>query len=291
MINLGLIGWPLSHSKSPVIHSSALKAMDLPGRYGLYPIHPSDQEGLLRVVDEVRRGNLTGINVTIPHKQKVMPLLDEISTNARSIGAVNTIFRQGKKLIGENTDATGFLCDLNTHFSDLSNRSINVIVLGAGGSARAVVCALVKVASKIFVAARRPDKAKSLVEDTFSGRSGLAIVSPILLDEISLKDITGSIDLIVNATPVGMHPNVDASPWPVGLPLPVGCCVYDLIYNPPETRLIKLAIKQGLGHTNGIGMLIEQAALSLEIWTGMPVPRDAMWSAIRQQPIITDQEA
>ncbi|PJB66449.1 MAG: shikimate dehydrogenase, partial [Anaerolineae bacterium CG_4_9_14_3_um_filter_57_17] len=158
--HLGLIGYPLGHSLSPKIHAAALKACGLRGDYSLFPIHPDDKQGLKDLLNRVRSGEITGLNVTIPHKQNVIPLLDELTPTAQAIGAVNTIYRHGEKLIGENTDAAGFLSDLK---KNIGNWKLGIgklaLVLGAGGAARAVIYALLHDGWQVTLAARRIEQA------------------------------------------------------------------------------------------------------------------------------------
>src|SRR5512134_3742406 len=141
MIRLGLTGYPLGHSLSPRIHEAALSSCGLDGNYSLFPISPDDKQGLEDLLARVRSGEITGLNVTIPHKQNVIPFLDELTPTAKAIGAVNTIYMRENRLIGDNTDAPGFLSDLKKLVATETrrHRDLNVLVLGAGGSARAVV--------------------------------------------------------------------------------------------------------------------------------------------------------
>ncbi len=275
MIHLGLIGFPLEHSLSPWIHSAALDSCSLEGGYSLFPIHPDDVRGLKDLLIRVRCSEIQGLNVTIPHKQTVIPLLDELTPTAKAIGAVNTIYMDGKKLIGHNTDAQGFLRDLKrtTSSSAFSNRP-SALVLGAGGSARAVVYALTNDGWNVTVAARRIDQAMEL--------AGQFKTIEIMGFNIQ-KSQPLHLQLIVNTTPIGMIPNADQSPWPDALPFPDGATVYDLVYNPPETKLVKEAHAQELNAMNGLGMLVEQAALAFEIWTGQHVGRDILFSAVEEK--------
>ncbi len=277
MIHLGLIGHPLGHSLSPKLHNVALRSSGLQGDYSLFPIGPDDLQGLKDLLARVRAGEITGLNVTIPHKQNVIQLLDELTPMARAIGAVNTIYLRKDKLIGDNTDATGFLKDLK-RFLDMEcpgpPASQIALVLGAGGSARAVVHALLADEWKVTITARRLEQARGLSE-SFTDRS-LSIGDD--LSNIELSDIS----LVVNTTPLGMSPNVDQSPWPENLPFPPHAAIYDLVYNPAETKLVKDALVEGLPATSGLGMLISQAALAFEIWTGKSVSREIMLSALEE---------
>ena len=266
--NLGLIGYPLGHSLSPKIHTAALKACGLEGNYSLFPIHPEDKQGLRDLLARVRTREITGLNVTIPHKQNVIPFIDELTPTAKAIGAVNTIYMRGDKLIGNNTDAPGFLGDLkkvNKETGTQVNKS--ALVLGAGGSARAVVYALANDGWNVTLAARRLEQAQQLADS----------IDDYQLTIINSADLQPStFNLLVNTTPVGMTPNIDQSPLPENLSLPSNAFVYDLVYNPRETKLVKDARAQGLKASTGLGMLIEQAALAFELWTGASADRTAM---------------
>ena len=271
---LGLIGYPLEHSLSPKIHNTALKACSLDGNYSLFPIHPDDKQGLKDLLDRVRAGEIHGLNVTIPHKQNVIPLLDEFTPIAQTVGAVNTIYFREHKLIGDNTDAPGFLADLKRF---IGNRELGIgdrksaLVLGAGGSARAVVYALITDGWNVIIIARRLEQAQQLVS-SFKNHE---------LQITNFKDFQlSTCNLLVNATPLGTPPNIDLSPLPENLLLPSNILIYDLVYNPRETKLVKDARIQGLNATTGLGMLIEQAALAFDIWTGHNPPRDVLYNSV-----------
>ncbi len=276
-LRLGLTGWPLGHSLSPRLHAAALRALELPGEYRLYPAPPLPQgeEALAQLLGNLRRGELYGLNVTIPHKQSVLPLLDELAPAACAIGAANTLWMRAGRLVGENTDAPGFLADLKRLGFEAAPGERRALVLGAGGAARAVVYALAQAGWQVRVAARRVEQAAGLAE--LSERVAALLWQPAALVEEPCA-------LLVNATPLGMFPQTDASPWPEELPFPAGVAVYDLVYNPAETRLVRAARAAGLRAANGLGMLVEQAALAFEVWTGRAVPRRALWEAVLQSP-------
>ena len=281
MIQLGLIGYPLEHSLSPKIHAAAFESCGLNGDYSLYPIHPDDFQGLEDILALVRGGEIVGLNVTIPHKQNVIPLLDELTPTARTIGAVNTISMQNGKLTGDNTDVPGFLTDLRS-FLKLRNRRHEdkiALVLGAGGAARAITYALVNDGWNVSLAARRAEQAHALIAQFPEIDSRIRNVG---YDHNSLNVVIPTLDLIVNATPVGMSPAIENSPWYVNLPFPPNAAIYDLIYNPRDTKLVKDVRAAGLSATTGLGMLIEQAALSFEIWTGCNVPREPLFAAVEE---------
>jgi shikimate dehydrogenase len=271
--SLGLIGFPLGHSLSPQIHGAALHAIGISGEYSLYPVAPSPEgeKELAALLDKVKNGAIHGLNVTIPHKQNVMPLLDELTPAAETIGAVNTIFIQDGRLIGENTDAPGFWADFQQFTGSKEQEMPSALVLGAGGSARAVVYALLTHGYQVAIAARRIEQAHQLC-DQLSG-----IGSQIhVLDSIQRSLDKDRYSLLVNTTPVGMHPHENASPWPMNIALPKHTAIYDLVYNPRETLLVKRARANGLLATTGMGMLVEQAALAFELWTGVAAPRNVM---------------
>ena len=281
MIQLGLIGFPLGHSLSPKIHKAALASCRLEGDYSLFSIEPNDLSGLKDLLARVRNGDLTGVNVTIPHKQTVIPLLDDLTPSAKSIGAVNTISYRNRKLIGDNTDAPGFLADMKNLFGtemlgqDPQRRdgqtrhdTKSALVLGAGGSARAVVYALVNDGWIVTVAARRIEQAEELGNQYALHTMPFEDIHPL------------NFNLLVNTTSLGMNPNFDSSPWPVDMPFPAGAVVYDLVYNPHKTKLVREAHAAGLPATTGLGMLIEQAALAFEIWTGHFLSREMLRNAL-----------
>ncbi|MEO8354624.1 MAG: shikimate dehydrogenase [Chloroflexota bacterium] len=273
MMRLGLIGYPLGHSLSPKIHTAALHACGLDGEYLLFPIHPGDKQGLGDLLSRVRSGEVTGLNVTIPYKQNVIEFMDELTPTAAAIGAVNIIYMHDNKLIGDNTDAAGFLLDLKKYLTTETrgHGDLNALVLGAGGSARAIVHVLASEGCSVTIAARRIEQSQELAVNFENVK---AIEFNFTTFQLS------NFQLIVNTTPVGMLPNIDQSPLPENVTLPRDIVIYDLVYNPPETKLVCDARAQGLQATTGLGMLIEQAALAFEVWTGYKPPRDILWNAI-----------
>jgi shikimate dehydrogenase len=281
MIRLGLVGWPVSHSLSPRLHSAALQAVGLQGVYNLYPVDPLQPEKLLDLLGLLRIGELTGLNVTVPHKRLVIQLMDELTPPAHAIGAVNTVYMNNGRLVGDNTDAPGFLSDLRQKTGNLLDSPGNAIVLGAGGSSRAVAWALIGMSWRVTVAAREIAQADALAGKLNEESGGRHIIA-VSLDSRSLEPLLDRTSLIVNTTPVGMVPNIESSPWPSQLMLPSEVFIYDLIYNPSPTLFVQQARKVGICAVNGLGMLIEQAALAFEIWTEMIAPRQVMFSAVGQ---------
>lgn len=271
---LGLVGYPLGHSLSPKIHTAALKACNLEGTYSLFPIPPEDKHGLKDLLARIRSGEIHGLNVTIPHKQNVIEFMDELTPTAKAIGAVNTIYMQEDKLIGDNTDAHGFLSDLKQAMSkdqsSIENRK-SAIVLGAGGSARAVVYALRNDGWNSTLAARRIEQAQQLANSFTNYQLPITNLTNLPLS---------TFHLIVNTTPLGMTPNIETSPLPENTVLSKNTFVYDLVYNPRETKLVRDAKAQGCRASTGLGMLIEQAALAFKKWTGHNPPRAVLYQAV-----------
>lgn len=270
---LGLIGYPLSQSLSPKIHAAALKACGLDGDYSPFPVPPDDKQRLKGLLARVRSGEIHGLNVTIPHKQTVIEFMDELTPTAKTIGAVNTIYVKEDILIGDNTDAPGFLTDLKKFLTTEthSHGNLNALVLGAGGSARAVVYALLNNNWNVTLATRRNEQAEQVAQSFTNFQLSITAFTDLPLS---------TSHLIVNTTPLGMHPNIDQSPLPENVMLPSNGIVYDLVYNPRETKLVRDARSKGLLATTGLGMLIEQAALSFEKWTNYNPPRDVMYSSV-----------
>jgi shikimate dehydrogenase len=261
---VGVIGWPAAHSRSPQMHNAAFAALGLDWRYGLLRT-PPDQ--LQVVVNRIRSGELTGANVTIPHKSAVMPWLDEIDATAQAIGAVNTIVIRDGRLIGYNTDAAGFSRALSETGVEVKGRAC--AVLGAGGAARAVVYALKGLGARVTIYARDVSRARALIGPDEQARS-LAEVDRMARETV----------LVVNATPVGMAPAIEASPWPDGAPFPPGALAFDLITHPRRTRWLEQAERSGARTTNGLAMLVYQGAAAFEMWTGCAAPIDAMRAAV-----------
>lgn len=280
--SFGLLGYPLEHSLSPLVQEVALQAHGLQGEYKLFPV--SDKRDLPGMIGQLREGTINGLNVTIPYKRAVIKMMDVLSTTASLIGSVNTISFQHNRLVGDNTDADGFNADLaRLGWFPEADQLRGALVLGAGGAARAIVYALHERGWQLTIAARRIEQAEILMQSLSSDSSGKhmqGMVKASLLNLPSLEGLEPPPDLIINTTPLGMYPDLDASPWPSGLALPSKAAVYDLVYNPAETAFINQAKEAGLQATGGIGMLVEQAARSFEIWTGLVAPRLEMHGSV-----------
>jgi shikimate dehydrogenase len=292
---LGLTGWPLTYSLSPAIHNAALHALHLSGEYRLLPVPPlpAGRKAMLHLLEGLRSGELTGLNVTIPHKQAILECLDELTPLAKAVGATNLIYRRGQRLVGDNTDVIGFLADLKKLAPSLPLKRGQLVakpacalILGAGGAARAAAYGLARLGWGVTIAARHIDQAVKLADD-LRASIGLARIDTVhltaqpdlypsicdLVDGGSQKD---SLDLIVNATSAGMVSHEQETAWPEALLFPQGAFVYDMVYVPRETALVRKARLAGLEAANGAGMLVEQAAAAFEVWTGRAAPRGVM---------------
>jgi len=270
----GIFGWPLSFTLSPAIHNAAFHELGMDWVYMPFPVAP---DALADAVGGARSLGMLGVNVTMPHKESVIPHLDQISGDSRAVGAVNTIQRVGDKLIGHNTDVDGFreflLSDVGV---DVGGKS--ALVLGSGGAARAVVRALdVLGAREIAVAARTEERGSKVAE--LAGRGSSRWIAWAEAGATS-----GDAEVVVNATPIGagssMGDGGDVSPDP----LPEaswhpGQIVVDLVYDPPATALVERARAGGAEAWGGIGMLVHQAAASFQIWTGQDPPLETMSAA------------
>ncbi len=268
-------GHPVGHSRSPVMHNAAIDALGLDWVYVPFEVAP---ENIGAAVKAVRALGLVGVNVTVPLKELVLPYLDEADEAARRIGSVNTVVNREGRLFGYSTDGAGFIQSLRDAGQETQNR--RALILGAGGSARAVAFALAEAGTDCTIVNRTQARAESLAEDIVRWFPGRALAVGVNTD-------AGPFDLVVNTTSAGMHPHEEKAPL---LPLNVfsGCpLVYDLIYAPPKTRLLALAEDAGCGTANGLGMLVNQGAISLSLWTGLPlaiIPISAMARALRTAP-------
>ena len=268
----GLLGHPLGHSLSPVLHRAALQAVGLEGEYRLYDVPPEAAERLIpQLLDDLRGGRLHGLNVTIPYKQQVTAWVEDLTDAARGCGAVNTLYAEAGRLVGHNTDAAGFWEDARRRLPLMEAPGWQVVLLGAGGAARAVAYAALRQGWPVHVLARRLEQARALAHHFRA--QGRAQVFPHpwkRRTDPAAPWFTGRLPvLLVNATPVGMHPHTQTSPWPEAGPWPRGAA-YDLVYNPRETRFVAAARRAGLPATDGLGMLVWQAALAFQRWTGIP---------------------
>ncbi|GBD14638.1 Shikimate dehydrogenase (NADP(+)) [bacterium HR25] len=280
---LGVIGYPLGHSLSPVFQQAALDALGIDARYERWETPP---ERLPEVVASLRQADCLGANVTVPYKEAVIPLLDELEEVARQAGAVNTIVNRGGRLSGHNTDVAGFLQAL--HSVGFQPRGCAALVLGAGGAARAVVLALLRErAAWVTVTNRTYHRAFRLVEE-LRPLAGRTVLTSIPMTFIALHQANIGWDLIVNCTVLGMPGTVDEnkSPLPAEF-IPEDALVFDLVYGPRPTKLLQDAAARGARTLDGLPMLVYQGAESFRLWTGLEPPLEAMMQAARQalQPV------
>jgi len=273
---VGLIGWPVEHSLSPAMQNAAFDALGLNYRYLPLPVAPGQVEVALRGLAAL---GFRGANVTSPHKQAVMPHLDEITDTAQAIGAVNTIVVHDERLIGHNTDSDGFLVGAR-HCLVPTGQPLVALVLGAGGAARAAVCGLLRSeTSEIVILNRTLERAQALVADLGNRRRWSPRLCALPLTPETVVGFARAADLLVNATTVGMWPYIDGSLWPEALPFPPHLTVFDLVYNPLETRLLQQARQSGARVVGGLEMLLGQGALAFEMWTGEEAPVKVMRAA------------
>ncbi|HUG16367.1 MAG TPA: shikimate dehydrogenase [Thermomicrobiales bacterium] len=263
---VGLIGNPVAHSLSPAFQQAAFDACELPLRYELWQTETDEIPERLR---RIRDGNALGANVTVPHKEAVTTLMDDLSQTALRIGAVNTVIRNGASLIGDNTDAHGFIVPLREGSFEFD--SSNAVIVGAGGAARAVVVALLDAGIRsLAILNRNVERARRLATQAGDTRVSAAPLS-------ALGDHVVAARLIVNATSVGWS----GEPSPVELSLleraPRDAIAYDLTYR--ETAFLTTARAAGLATIDGLPMLVHQGARSFELWTGVNPPVNVMWEA------------
>ncbi|WP_410515251.1 shikimate dehydrogenase [Paenibacillus sp. BR2-3] len=269
-ILLGVMGDPIAQSRSPIMHTAALRAMGIPGAY--VPLHVTPDK-LGEAVQAIRTLGFRGVNVTIPHKVAVMAYLDVLDESAIDIGAVNTIVNTNGLLTGYNTDGIGYVRSLKTEvIPDLSGARI--MVIGAGGAARGITAALLQEEpSSIIVANRTAGKAQELAAE-WSRKGNITGIS---LDQA--EGMLDGIDVIINTTSVGMYPHMDETPVDVSL-FHEGMIISDLIYNPLQTRLLQESQERGCRIHGGLGMFVYQGAYALEYWTGQPAPTEIMRQTI-----------
>lgn len=258
-----LLGDPVKHSLSPVMHNAAFRACGLDWQYELLQ---TPREQLKDTIAHLRTNGFTSANITIPHKEAVVEYLDDITDHASRIGAVNTILKREGKLIGDNTDVYGFTQSLRDAAIEL--RDIRAVVLGAGGAARAVTFGLAEQgAARITLINRTESRALKLAHD-------LGVHFPKLNVEVGSIAAFATANLIVNATSVGMSPNENESPMRWSFPR--GVAAIDLVYRPLQTKFLRDAQRAGARPISGIGMLVHQGAAAFKLWTGQDAPVELM---------------
>lgn len=276
---VGVIGWPVEHSVSPQMHNAALRSVGLADwRYERIAIPPDIVGHSLSTLRD--EGGFVGLNVTVPHKQAVLPYVrpDEV---ALALGAVNTIdFRDGS---ATNTDHVGLVEDLNAHGVELAGA--RALVLGAGGSARAAVYGLKRAGADVTVVNRTESRAKDMLAH-LRRTADITDVPLLTMEQVAGMDLS----LVVNCTSLGMWPDVDGCPWPDTILFPAGAAGYDLVYRPRRTRFMDLVEARGGRAIGGLGMLARQGAASFAIWTGRQADVDVMLDAA-EAALPTDDES
>lgn len=275
MIKACVIGWPIEHSRSPLIHGYWLRQYGIAGSYEKIAVAPDELGAFIR---DLRENGYAGCNVTVPHKETVREYIDYIDPVATAIGAVNTIWLDNGQICGTNTDIIGAMAYLDAQAPGWRTRCHHIAVVGAGGAARGVVYGLLQATgdARVAVANRTPERAEALIADLAQlspGRSMAAVSLPDLADQLE------TVDLLINTSTAGM-----AGVAPLDLPLtalPKTAIVYDIVYKPLETPLLAAARAQGLHAIDGLGMLLHQAVPGFERWFGVrPEVTAELWSLI-----------
>jgi len=271
----GIIGHPVGHSLSPAMHNSAFKALDIDAEYKLFDVEP---EGLDKFLEGLCLSGISGLNVTIPHKIKAKEYIESngsLDENAKRLGAVNTIKALDKNLKGCNTDGPGFYRSLVEDLK-FEPEGKNILVLGAGGAATAIVMYLGNGPKNISIFDVDNNKTSALMEHykKYYDCRKLNVIKPE-----DLNKAAGSSDLLVNATPIGMK---ESDPMPIDESLlHPGLYIYDLVYNQPMTKLVRAATRRKLHAATGLGMLLYQGVIAFEIWTDKKAPVDVMKRALK----------
>ena len=271
---VGVLGYPVAENPTCVMQEAAFTALGLNWRYLTMEVKP---ENLADAMRGVRALGMRGINLTIPHKVAVMSLLDDVAPDAKVIGAVNTVYREGDRLIGANTDGKGFLRGMREAVIDPKGK--HVAVLGAGGAARAITFELAFAGARdLIVVNRSVERGRQLVEALRKDTSAAVRFVPWS----STYVIPPEIEVLVNATSIGLYPDVEALPDISLDQVRSDLFVCDVIPNPPDTRLMQLARSRGLRTLNGLSMLVHQGTIGFELWTRQTAPEAVMKDALRK---------
>jgi len=277
---LGIIGYPIGHSISPIFQQAALDALGIDATYEKWEVTP---EGVGDFVNGLRAPDTWGINITLPHKQAVIPFLDEVDEWATAAGAVNTIVNHDGRLTGHNTDGPGFLRALLVE-TGYDPKGTRALILGAGGAARGILLALARGGvDSLVIANRTLDRAETLAK--------LAVENSVKSDAIpisgsALLEVAASADLIVNCTSVGMSHGPDEEGTPLtAAQIPASAIVNDVVYTPLETPFLREAKAAGATALGGLHMLVYQGVLSFQMWTGQDAPADVMMAAANKEMI------
>lgn len=267
---VGVVGYPIEHSLSPLMHNAAFEALGMAEEW-LYDAMSIPPDIADYAVKEPQRHGYIGLNVTIPFKEKALQW-GRPDEKARAIGAVNTLdFRDST---ATNTDVDGFIGDLHAH--DVALTDETVLVLGAGGAARAAVYGLWQQGAQVIVVNRTPERAEAMVQ-ALRASGGVQDVRVLSL----AQGVAESPALIVNATSAGMFPHVEQTPWQEDVPFPSGVTLYDMVYTPTQTRLMQQCVSHDGRAIGGVGMLVRQGAVAFEKWTGVAPPIDVMQAAVQ----------
>ena len=271
---VGAFGDPIAENPTGVMQEAAFRALDLNWRYLTIEVHATD---LAAAVAGMRAMSFRGINLTIPHKVEVLRHLDEIAPDARLIGAVNTVRRDGDRLVGENTDGKGFLRALQA--ASIDPRGRRVAILGAGGAAKAIAVELALAgASHITVVNRTVERGRALADGVARIEGASSDFQPWMPNH----RVPDGTEILVNATSIGLFPGFEAVPEVDFATIGPGMVVCDVIPNPPRTRFLAMAEERGATTLDGLGMLVYQGAIAFTMWTGREAPTDVMHRALRE---------
>ena len=270
-----LLGYPVGHSMSAVMHNAAFQELGLDYRYELKSVPPEELGAL--VASELRRTDIAGGSVTIPHKLAIIEHLDGVDPSALRIGAVNTIVNEDGRLKGYNTDGTGALMGLTEAYGRVEEA--RVVMVGAGGAARAIGYHLSTAVRELTIANRTLERAEELATSLSANPECRATVRSIPLERETLRAAIEEADTLVNGTPLGMHPRTNDTPVQKEMLHP-GLLVFDMVYNPIKTRLLREAEEAGAATLPGVNMLVYQGATAFKMWTGEDPPVETMKAAV-----------
>lgn len=276
---VGVIGHPIKHTLSPAMHNYAFNKLKLD--YVYLPFDVSST-GLKDSLTGMIALGIKGINVTVPHKERIMEYMDELSDSAKIVGAVNTVVNDNGNLIGYNTDVNGIIKTLDEFKDDINGKTVSV--LGAGGAARSVIYTLINNfnVKKINIINRTVEKAESL-KDYFSSKMLFEKIKTYELIPPDVTEILAKSKLIINASSIGMSPEDDDSPTSIPESFSNNQIVFDIVYNPRETKFLALAKSQGALTINGLKMFVEQGAKSFELWTNETMPTDQISELLNKE--------
>jgi shikimate dehydrogenase len=274
---VGLLGHPIKHTFSPFIHNIAFEIKKLDYIYLPFDVPPANLKNAIKGIIAL---GVKGFNVTIPHKESMIEFMNNVSEEASIVGSINTVVNEMGKLNGYNTDVTGILETLNPYKKEISGEIVSVV--GSGGAARAVVYTLIRhfKPKKIFLINRTEQRAESL-KNYFKAKMKFDSFSTKELFPPNLVKIFNDSKLIVNSTPVGMYPESDDSITSLEDSFTKGQLIFDLVYNPPKTKLMRVAESKGAITLDGVNMLVYQAAGAFKLWTGEELPIDKLHKSLQ----------